>query len=104
MGDYIYISSDNDKAALRGDVFNNIAQIIINNLEDVFLAKKTTEAITCKINNDSIDLNLIIKLRLGCNVNSVCSLLQKKVYDDIYVMTGLKCQNIHLDIVGFVAE
>ena len=104
--EYIRIDKESPKgtAALSSDVFKNIVQIEVSRNEDVIPAKKENDYVTSKLADQQLTLNLLLKLRLGCNVAEVCGNLQDKIHEDILWMTGVDCKDINLDIVGFVTD
>ena len=101
----INLDSNIGSAVLSDDVFKNIAQIVTDKTAEVFPAKKESDYISCKIDdNKNVNLTLCLKLKQGSDVVMVCSQLQHKIHESILEMTGFDCSDINLDIQGFVSE
>lgn len=100
----INLESKNGPVILSSDVFKNIAQIASDKIEGVYPSKKENDFVVCKVVEEAIKLTLYIKLKQGIDVAKTCSQLQRKIHEDILDMTGIDCNEIDLDIQGFVSE
>lgn len=94
-------SNENGKIALNKSVFKSIVEISLNDIEEVIKLKENQIAI--KINRNKLEINAGIVLKTGVNVKVVCENLQKSIYDNIFMMTNIKCNNIAIDVLGFKA-
>ena len=43
-----------------------------------------------------------MKLQYGLNINATCEAIQNKVQQVLQQMTDIKCDNIKINVVGFV--
>lgn len=94
-------SNENGKIALNKSVFKSIVEISLNDTEEVIKLKENQIAI--KINRNKLEVNAGVVLKTGVNVKAVCENLQKSIYDNIFMMTNIKCNNIAIDVLGFKA-
>lgn len=60
------------------------------------------QAVTCKVVDNKLSIVLDIKLKYGANVNSSCELIQNKIQQMIAQMTDITCDDIRINVVGFV--
>jgi len=105
--DYLMIHenvNDYGTIGLSKVVFETISSITIQEDKDVVLPDTTPfyKPIVCKVEKNSLKLNIDIKLKNGKNVNEVTLRVQKKISDAILEMTALQISNIDLKVVGFV--
>ena len=54
-------------------------------------------------NGNKLEIETGITLKYGANVKTVCENLQKAIYDNIFMMTNIKCKSITIDVIGFKA-
>ena len=105
--EYIQIKDEQEGTgliALSKGVFETIAQISVDDVDQAFAIEPTTlkKPIQCKIANNRLNVIAEIKVKYGANVNEVCELLQERIYSNILQMTSLKCNLVDVKVVGFV--
>lgn len=104
--EYICIKKTNDLGhiAINKKVFESIARIEIGEEETQLIPDSTRfkNAVNCKISNDSLVLNVDLKINYQLNVNEICSRLQDKIYHSILHMTGVKMDLIDIKVTGFI--
>ena len=90
--------------ALSKGVFETIAQISIDDVDQAYAIEPTTlkKPIQCKIANNRLNVMAEIKVKYGANVNAVCETLQDRIYQNILQMTSLKCNLVDVKVVGFL--
>ncbi len=104
--EYICLRKTNDlgSIAINKKVFESIASIEIQDEEGKMIpdSARFKNAVSCKISNEAIILNVDLKVNYQLNVNEVCSRLQDKIYNSILHMTGVKMDLIDIRINGFI--
>ncbi len=89
--------------ALSKSVFDTITEISIDDVESVVKCnqKQFNKPIQSKIVSNRLQISVDIKMKYGANVSSVCEIFQNKIFQNVYQMTGLKCDDIRINVVGF---
>ena len=107
--EYIIIpenKKENGMIALSKHVLEAIAGYAIEEEEDngCYLAPKTTfrRPVFCKVANNHLSISIDVKLQYGLNINTTCEMIQNKVYQVMQQMTDIKCDDIKINVVGFV--
>ena len=90
--DYVVIekNEENGMIAINKSVFESIANISIDDIENVVAIKQGRF-------NKPVD----VKVKYGANVNATAELLQNKIYENILFMTGFKASDVAVNVEGF---
>ena len=103
--DYVVIEKDNDNGmiAMNKSVFESIATISIDDVENAVALKqgKLYKPVTIKIEKGQLFVSADIKVKYGANVNATAELLQNKIYENILFMTGFKPTDVAINVQGF---
>jgi len=88
---------------IEAKAFKDIAQIACKNVKNVYPAKE--EFVTCKYSKKTgLEFVVSIKIKPGIDVVETCKEVQDVINENVLLMTGVDCENINIDIVGFVKE
>ena len=97
-------SMPNGNLVLDEKVLKDIAVIAAGNVAGIYPTKKDG-FVSCKVDKlGNIDITVSIRLKQGINLVKTCTRLQNEISDSVSGMTGLSCNNINIDIQGFVDE
>ena len=91
------------KVVLENKTFKEIAQIAALKVKGVYPNKKN-DFVNCKFKDDVLSMTINVKVLQDSDVVKVCSKVQSKVRESINDMTGINCENIDVEVVGFVKE
>ena len=96
-------SDENGKVALNKNVFGSIVQISMDDVEGLLKEEDNRfhNPITVKIEDNKLMISVEVKVQYGSKVNQICENLQHKVYDNILLMTNIKCSQIEIKVTGF---
>ena len=105
--EYIIIPAnkkDNGIIALSKHVLESIAGYAVEEEEGCYLTQKTTfrRPVFCKVVDNRLTVSIDVKLEYGLNINATCEMIQNKVAQIVQQMTDIKCDNIKVNVVGFV--
>ena len=92
----------NGKASFSTDVFADIAAVALKKTKGVIPAKK--DAVTIGYKDKQLSITVAVKMLLGADVVKVCETLQNRIHDNFMEMTGVDCQDISLDVLGFYTK
>lgn len=93
---------NNGLIALSKSVFESIARISVAEVDGCEPIDNEKKAVLSKINNNKLHIFIDAKVRYGVNANQTSEQIQNRVFQNINLMTGLKCHNIDVRITGFV--
>lgn len=103
--DYVVIekNEENGMIAINKSVFESIANISIDDIENVVAIKqgRFNKPVTVKIEKGQLYVNVDVKVKYGANVNATAELLQNKIYENILFMTGFKASDVAVNVEGF---
>lgn len=103
--DYVILDKNNENGmiAINKSVFESIAQISIDDIDNAILLKqgRFNKPVSVKIERGQLSVTADIKIRYGANVNATAELLQNKIYENIMFMTGYKIANVTINVEGF---
>ena len=105
--EYIVINSQKQSEgliALSKHVIESIVKHSIGEEHDCFIAEESPfrSSVNCKIAKNRLLISVDIKLKYGINVNEICENLQDKIKSVIYLMTEIDCDDIKMNVVGFI--
>lgn len=105
--EYIASKEKNDLGliALNKSVFQTIAKIVIDEDDKIKLkesSKPFKNAISCRIQDDQLIFEADVKINYLANVNDICNKVQKKIFENIEHMTGIRVDVIDLHVIGFI--
>ena len=105
--EYIIIpenKKDNGIIALSKHVLEAIAGYAVEEENGCYLAPKTTfrRPVFCKVVDNHLTVCIDMKLQYGLNINATCEAIQNKVQQVLQQMTDIKCDDIKINVVGFV--
>lgn len=102
--EYILIKEKSDSGiiALNKSVFESIVDISQDEIEGLKKIPSTrfSKPISIKIIKNKLHVSVDINLKYGENVNTVSKLLQKKIYDNIALMTEFKPSKITINVIS----
>lgn len=101
-----YVAIENKERgliAISTNVFETIAKICVEDEKDVVLqdASYFKNAITCKMSDGKLILDLNVKVNYNAKVNDVCSKLQTRIYDNVKHMSDCIADTIIINVTGF---
>ncbi|MBQ2310023.1 MAG: Asp23/Gls24 family envelope stress response protein [Erysipelotrichales bacterium] len=101
--EYIQINKDESDGivAISTPVLESIATLALEEDKGIHLAGKENK-VYCRIQNNTLSVYAKVKLDYGRNVASTCESAQRRVRDAIYQMTDIPCDDVSIDVVGFV--
>ena len=103
--DYVLIekNEENGMIAINKSVFESIANISIDDIENVVAIKqgRFNKPVTVKIEKGQLYVSVDVKVKYGANVNATAELLQNKIYENILFMTGFKASDVAVNVEGF---
>ena len=88
---------------LSPKVFKDIAEIAINDVKNIAPAKKE-DFVVCKVGKNKIELTISVRIKQGVDVVETCGKLQETINENLLLMTGVECEDINIDIVGFIKK
>ncbi|MDD6467788.1 MAG: Asp23/Gls24 family envelope stress response protein [Erysipelotrichaceae bacterium] len=90
--------------AISKHVLEAITRYTIEEEDTWYLGPATPfhQPVTCKVVNNKLSIVLDIRLKYGVNVNSSCEQIQRKIQQMIEQMTDIKCNDIKINVVGFL--
>lgn len=87
---------------ITSKAFEDIASITCEGIKNVYPVKKDKTFADAKINkNNELSILLTIKVKQGVDIVKLCNKIQDEVAETIYLMTGIECDSINIDIQGF---
>ncbi len=103
--DYVILDKKNENGmiSINKSVFESIAEISIDDIENAVPIQETrfNKQINVKIDKGQLLVSVSIKVKYGANVNATAELLQNKIYENIFFMTGYKAADVTINVVGF---
>lgn len=103
--DYVVIekNEENGMIAINKSVFESIANISIDDIENVVAIKqgRFNKPVTVKTEKGQLYVSVDVKVKYGANVNATAELLQNKIYENILFMTGFKASDVAVNVEGF---
>ena len=103
--DYVVIekNEENGMIAINKSVFESIANISIDDIENVVAIKqgRFNKPVTVKIEKGQLYVSVDVKVKYGANVNATAELLQNKIYENILFMTGFNASDVAVIVEGF---
>lgn len=96
-------NEENGMIAINKSVFESIANISIDDIENVVAIKqgRFNKPVTVKIEKGQLYVSVDVKVKYGANVNATAELLQNKIYENILFMTGFKASDVAVNVEGF---
>ncbi|MCF0114864.1 MAG: Asp23/Gls24 family envelope stress response protein [Erysipelotrichaceae bacterium] len=103
---YILMNDDAlGKTALNQSVIASIAQISADDVDNVVIAQdRFSKGVEVKIVKDKLNVVVDVALKNGAKAEMRCEELQTRIYENIYQMTGIKCNHITVNVVAFDFE
>lgn len=95
--------NDYGKVVLNNKVFKEIAEIAALKIKGAYPYKKN-DFVACKLKDDILEIKINLKVKQDSDVVKICSKVQNKVRESIFDATGLDCESIDVDVLGFVKE
>ena len=98
-------SNENGSCIISTKAFKDIAEIVCKDIKDIYPAKKDGGFATCLVSNKGdVKISISIKIKQGVDVVKVCGKIQDSINENILLMTGIDCNNININIQGFVSK
>ena len=97
-------ATDLGMIAINTSVFETIAQIAVEEEENVAMAEGTPfkSPLNCKVSEDKLVITLEIKVNYSMKVNEVCARLQNKIFESIQHMCEYAPDVIDIKVSGFI--
>lgn len=92
------------KFIIEPKAIKDIVEIVCEQIENIKKAKKDDFAQISIDKQNNININIAIKVKQGIDLLKTCNLLQSTIKEHIYLMTSLECNNINIDIQGFILD
>lgn len=86
---------------IQKDVFNAIALTACAEEKRAIIEGQLRKRVTSKIVDNQLLIALDVKIQYGQNVNEVSESLQGKISQMIEHMTGFKCSQVNISVIGF---
>ncbi len=104
--DYVILNSDSNEnglIAINKSVFQSIAEISIDDIDNANRVDSTTwsKPISIRIIENKLHIYADVKVKYGANVNTTCELVQNKIYENVLFMTGFRASEIAVNVIGF---
>ena len=102
--DFILLAKDHEfgQVFIQHSVFKAITLSVVEDTKNIQLFKHIgKESILSTIVDDVLSLSLQIKVLYGQNVQKTIYDLQKQIAETIQFMTGIDCQKIDVEVLGF---
>lgn len=103
--DYVKLEENNGYGmiAMNKSVFQSIAEISINDIENAVRIQETRFAkpLQVRIEKNRLYVDADIKIKYGAGVESTGELVQNKIYENILFMTGFKASEVTVNVIGF---
>lgn len=92
----------NSDVSLSKGVYKDIVSIVVNRYDAFIPSKKENSYINVDINDDTVELNIHVKVKQGKDIVENSKILQSDIVETITSMTGVSIKRVNIDIVGFV--
>ena len=104
--DYIILKSESDdkgSISINKSVIYSITELSIDEIEDARRIPKTrfNKPLTVSVEDNKLSIEADVKLKYQANVNQTCELIQNKIYENVYNMTGFKAGSVKVNVIGF---
>lgn len=102
--DYVVLNekSENGLMAVNKSVFESIAKISMQDIEDVKMSVNPfVSPIQVKIEDNKLNITADVKVTYGVNVSATCEKIQNRIYENISYMTGFKPNEVTVNVTGF---
>ncbi len=102
--DYVVLNekSENGLMAVNKSVFESIAKISMQDIEDVKMSVNPfVSPIQVKIEDNKLNITADVKVTYGVNVSATCEKIQNRIYENVSYMTGFKPNQVTVNVTGF---
>lgn len=103
--DYIVLKEQEDTGmiAINKSVFESITEISVQEVDGAICIPNTrfSKPIQIKIVKNKLQVDADIKVRYGSKVNVISEMVQNRIYENIFFMTGYKPSDITVNVIGF---
>ena len=96
--------SDNGLAMMSLDSIRDIVYFAVSKVKGIVLPKKPLDLVDLKVKEDKLSVNLNVKLLQNLDIAKTCETIQENVYRTVLEMTNIKCEDINIDICGFISD
>ena len=105
--EYVALKEQNSDGmiAISRSAFETIAKNVIDEEDKIKLADSNSlikKALSAKIVNEQLVINVEVRVKYNVNVNDVCSKVQAKIFENIEHMTGYTPDVIDIRVTGFL--
>lgn len=89
--------------AINKSVVYAITELSIDEIENAVRIPKTrfNKPLTIKTNDNKLDIEVDVKLKYLAEVEQTCELIQNKIYENVYNMTGFRANDVKVNVIGF---
>jgi uncharacterized alkaline shock family protein YloU len=99
--DFLKIENEVGVTALSKPVFESIVKNTLEEAKGIIFDKTDSSIYQCKFINNDLKILMNLTIKYGEEVTKTCEKLQMQIYDNIYDMTNIKCNDINIRISGF---
>lgn len=89
-------------ASLAASDVEGVVSMTSSDLGSIFLKNTKSRGVKTTISGDRVSFRLSLIVKYGCNIPSVCAMVQEKVKNTIENMTGLIVEGVSVTISGIV--
>jgi len=101
MADMLKISDSSiGTTALSTPVFDSIARLAMEDVMGISLVDEKN-SFQCKIIDNHLKIIMNVKVDYKLEVTKTCEKLQQTIYNQIFNMTNIKCNDINIRVSGF---
>ena len=92
----------NGSYTISEKAIGDIVSVVVNNIKNVYPAKKDKDFVTCKFNKQNeLNVKIAVRIKKGIDIVKLCSKVQNEINDNILLMTSIEPKKIDIDIQGF---
>jgi len=99
--EFLTVKNEAGITALSKQVFDSVVKNTLEEAKGIVYDKSDSSIYQCKFINNELKILMNLTIRYGEEVTKTCEKLQMQLYDNIYDMTSIKCNDINIRISGF---
>ena len=90
------------KYIISDKAFREIVVATLDNVKNIYPAKKDKDYVECKFNkNNELNIKISLRVKKGIDIVKLCSKIQDEVKENILLMCEVEPKTINIDIQGF---
>lgn len=99
--EFLKIQNETGITALGKAVFDSIVKVTLEEAKGIVYDEKDSSIYQCKVIDNQLKILMNLTVYHGEEVTKTCERLQMQLYDNIYGMTNIKCNDIQIRVSGF---